>query len=709
MLSWHQRLTSKILAVSLIFLAFLSLSLLWHYTGQKRSLVESSKREAIHVAKIIETSIFSFILKTEEGGLLIDGFINDINKHWGAEVVRMVHSESISKEYGEEDEDGKSEMPRDEKEIAALANGNFTFYEDHENFNYVLPIKSIEGCEVCHNLPDDSGDGIPVGYVLGLAVAQVSKAPMKKELSHLADESLQVLFISSVMLFIVAFFTNRHIARPLSGMLGVIRKISNGELSQRVDIKQRDEIGLLAENFNSMASQLESSFKTMENWNQQLEQEVALKTEKIQGQTTRMEEMRDYFRAIIDSTNRVIYTTDKNLIVDSVNVEWDKNNEKYGMNLDKNSIMGKNILDFISGDAKEEYSRACRDILESGGKGEKGFYRTEFEISVEGKNAFFGLTISPLTSTEGKVDGLVFVSYDINERKRAEEMLRLEKEKLDAIMNGMEAAVNIVDADHKIVYMNRIMEETFGADGVGKHCYEVIAGSSVACEMCLGGKTAEPFNLEIKASNGRTYLAIHSPVTDVDGTKSMIEVLEDISHLKEMEEKLRELTITDNLTGLFNKRHFNVILENEMARAKRQNSPLSLLFLDIDKFKSFNDTYGHVEGDVCLGKLGKIINHSLRSHVDTGYRYGGEEFTVILPGAEAKVAKRVADRIKKGFKECRFTPLVKGERVDVFKAISIGVAIFDPDKDKNIESLIERSDNAMYRAKGAGGDRVVTG
>ena len=103
--------------------------------------------------------------------------------------------------------------------------------------------------------------------------------------------------------------------------------------------------------------------------------------------------------------------------------------------------------------------------------------------------------------------------------------------------------------------------------------------------------------------------------------------------------ELEKLTITDDLTGLFNRRYFYRKLDEEMVRAKRQNGKLSLILLDLDNFKGYNDTFGHLEGDMALKEAGRIILSSIREKFDSGCRYGGDEFAVILPGAHIKTGR----------------------------------------------------------------------
>lgn len=170
--------------------------------------------------------------------------------------------------------------------------------------------------------------------------------------------------------------------------------------------------------------------------------------------------------------------------------------------------------------------------------------------------------------------------------------------------------------------------------------------------------------------------------------------------LKESENRYKALSITDDLTGLYNSRHFYNQLQVEVDRSIRYDHPLSLLLLDIDDFKHYNDTYGHLEGDKVLASLGKILLGTLRS-LDSGFRYGGEEFTVILPETEVKKAVTVAERIRERF-EAEILSLKPDEKVR--GTLSIGVSQYQPEED--CEVLARRADNALYMAKEQGKNRI---
>jgi len=170
----------------------------------------------------------------------------------------------------------------------------------------------------------------------------------------------------------------------------------------------------------------------------------------------------------------------------------------------------------------------------------------------------------------------------------------------------------------------------------------------------------------------------------------------------EMLSRLKQLAITDDLTKLYNSRHFYNQLELEVDRSNRYNNPLSLLLMDIDHFKDYNDAYGHLEGNKVLVRIGQIIRSLLRK-MDSAYRYGGEEFTVILPETNGQEAKTVAERINAAIESEVYYP-APGQEASI--TISIGVTEYDPRED--IKTFISRSDKAMYKSKLAGRNRVST-
>lgn len=168
-----------------------------------------------------------------------------------------------------------------------------------------------------------------------------------------------------------------------------------------------------------------------------------------------------------------------------------------------------------------------------------------------------------------------------------------------------------------------------------------------------------------------------------------------------MLDKLKRLSITDGLTNLYNSRYFYSQLKAEISRTLRYERPLGLLLLDIDQFKDYNDSFGHLKGDKVLVRLGEIIKSCLRK-MDSAYRYGGEEFTVILPETEGEEAATVAERIRASVEKEKFYP-DKGKEAQVI-TISVGVTEYFSQEEVSI--LVQRADKAMYLSKQSGRNRV---
>jgi diguanylate cyclase (GGDEF)-like protein/PAS domain S-box-containing protein len=178
----------------------------------------------------------------------------------------------------------------------------------------------------------------------------------------------------------------------------------------------------------------------------------------------------------------------------------------------------------------------------------------------------------------------------------------------------------------------------------------------------------------------------------------------DLTERYNLEQQLHKLSITDELTGLYNQRHFYKVLARELNRAKRYNHELSLICFDLDNFKQINDQLGHLEGDRILKKVGSLLRKALRLS-DVGVRYGGDEFMVILPDTGIEAAAKTAERIRTMFnKKCHYSPEYDSE-ADHCVSMSLGVT--ETNGTEKPDQVVQRADLAMYQAKSSGGNRTV--
>jgi diguanylate cyclase (GGDEF)-like protein/PAS domain S-box-containing protein len=208
-------------------------------------------------------------------------------------------------------------------------------------------------------------------------------------------------------------------------------------------------------------------------------------------------------------------------------------------------------------------------------------------------------------------------------------------------------------------------------------------------------KRGEVFPMEISVA----------AVRDDAGTVTHhVMVFHDATAQKQLEDRLRELSATDGLTLVANRRSFDEAMEHEWHRAMRTNEPVSLIMADIDLFKAYNDTYGHVAGDQCLRKVAAAIADCCKRRGDLVARYGGEEFAVILPRTDEAAALKVAEKIREAVLALGMAHA--GNPAGGVVTISLGVSTRTPPQTEDHVDLMHSADLALYRAKDSGRNAV---
>lgn len=198
-----------------------------------------------------------------------------------------------------------------------------------------------------------------------------------------------------------------------------------------------------------------------------------------------------------------------------------------------------------------------------------------------------------------------------------------------------------------------------------------------------------------------TFEGSFAMLTDIDQRKKM-ELL-----LEESNRRLTELSNKDGLTGIANRRRFDDALQQECKRLERSNSRLSVILLDIDFFKEYNDCYGHVMGDVCLRKVGRVMERCINRSVDLAARYGGEEFACILPDTDLEGAAAIAECIRRGIEGLKIEH--KKSSISKYVTASLGVATAGYFPEITPERLINKADELLYEAKMSGRNAVKKG
>ncbi|MBI4619122.1 MAG: PAS domain S-box protein [Desulfobacterales bacterium] len=338
-------------------------------------------------------------------------------------------------------------------------------------------------------------------------------------------------------------------------------------------------------------------------------------------------------------------------------------------------------------------------------KGEVQNYEVEF-IKKGGGTVLANVSASLMKDQDGKVIGTLGISQDISEKKRLETELKETKDFLENMIEGSIDAIVTTSIKGVITFANRGTTDLMGyklEETVGTHVSEYYVGGieeARKIDRILREREGRLKNYETEfIAKGDRLVPVSVSVSLLKNNKGeamgTLGVFRDITQNKRLERELGRLSITDNLTGLYNQRHFYNELKRETERAKRLNHPLSLLLFDIDGFKSYNDTYGHLQGDKALNKVGRVVSESIRVNVDSGYRYGGDEFVVILPETNKDQAFSAAERIRTSFNTAGL--------VDV----TLSVGLIEYRKEYDLETFVKHADKAMYTAKHLGGDKII--
>ena len=335
-------------------------------------------------------------------------------------------------------------------------------------------------------------------------------------------------------------------------------------------------------------------------------------------------------------------------------------------------------------------------------------FRAELEQPCkQGGTVWTEVSFSGIQNEAGEFVNFLGVTRDISERKRAELDLHIA-----AIAFESQDGMIVTDAQRTMLRVNHAFTQISGyaADEVigktprmlqsGRHDADFYAAMWATIQL-EGVWHGEIWN---RRKNGEIYPE-QITITAVKGSTGpvthYVAVLRDITERKQLEKEVAQLAFFDTLTQLPNRRLFNDRLNQSLARAQREQSSLALMFIDLDKFKPINDTYGHEAGDSVLQAVARRIESSLRAS-DTAARVGGDEFLVLLPDLQSKDdALAVAEKIRLALEQ----PFVTSNGVTLLASASIGIAIY-PDQARIQEDLLRLGDRAMYEAKNAGGNAV---
>lgn len=274
------------------------------------------------------------------------------------------------------------------------------------------------------------------------------------------------------------------------------------------------------------------------------------------------------------------------------------------------------------------------------------------------------------------------------------------KEYFEAIVASSGDLICTTDVTGRVIYFSPGAETMLGltaAQAAGRPAHDFYVEGRLAAERLMKLLRESPdgrvhnHEMRVKASGNRILHVSMSLSFLKDARGRVIGTLgiaKDISDRVELERRLREMTRTDDLTGLYNQRHFHDRLREEAARSRRQGDPLSMIVFDLDGFKQVNDRLGHIEGDRLLRAFAAALGDNIRREVDSAFRYGGDEFVILLPDTPAVKADRAARRIAKA---AAVTLAPKG--------VTASWGVSSLPKSGDVSALVKEADAAMYDMK----------
>ena len=418
------------------------------------------------------------------------------------------------------------------------------------------------------------------------------------------------------------------------------------------------------------------------------------------------------YRALVENASDIVFRLD-----DTGHITYVNPAALRIMRYEEKEIIGRHYPTFIRPDMQEE---AMKFFGRQFVKGIPNTYSEYPVIVKDGHELWLGQN-TQLIFQDGKVIGFQAVARDITDRKQAEGALRQSEERYRTILENIEDGYFEVDITGNFTFFNDSVCRIIGYTrtelmGMNNRQYMDKENSRILYQafnkVFRTGEPSKGVDYEIIGKHGiKLYVeSSTSLMRNISGQPIGFRgIMRNITERKRMEEALlkserryRELSIVDDLTQLYNSRHFYFQLKIELDRSNRYEQPLTLLLLDLDNFKAFNDAYGHVEGDQVLMRLGQVVKRCLRE-TDFAFRYGGEEFTVILPMTTSADGAVTAERIRTEFKKETFSP-APGQ--DVHVTVSIGLAQYKPQEE--MKAFVHRVDQLMYQGKKNGKNRVCS-
>ncbi|TDT69709.1 PAS domain S-box-containing protein/diguanylate cyclase (GGDEF)-like protein [Hypnocyclicus thermotrophus] len=416
-------------------------------------------------------------------------------------------------------------------------------------------------------------------------------------------------------------------------------------------------------------------------------------------------EKKEVFEIIFDNIDIglfIINVVNNEFYVESINRAYEK-----ATGFKKDDVKNKNIKEIVD---TKLYSAFTSNYQECINKKEPLEY--EEILFVNSKRTYWFTKLIPLIENE-KVIKIIGTSVPITEYKASEKEAKKRESFLKTLLDTIPNPIFYKDENLRYLGCNKAFEDILRLrleDIIGKNVFE-LSSRELAEEYhkkdieLLKNPYKQQYEAQIKNANDQYRdVLFYKAVYEIDGEiAGIIGTILDITEIKNYQRILKELSLQDELTQIYNKRGIKELSQSMYRELIRNKGTLGILMIDIDNFKKYNDTYGHPEGDVCLSKIAQTIKESCNRPRDLVGRYGGEEFIVFLPNTDIKGTIVVAERILKKIRNLKI-PHKTSPTADVV-TVSIGVLNVLCDKNIDLDTHIFMVDNLLYKAKKNGRNR----
>lgn len=678
-----------IITIGLLFLLGCGISWYVLITSERNALMKDALDYTASYSDLIQRSIHHSMLAVHREA--IQRTIENIGAEKNIKIVRIFDDHGRIFFSSRPEEIDTKINGRSVSSVEALAStaGRWKVYRERRGnmiLSYSAPIYNEPACfsAACHFHRKDE-------RVLGTLQTDFSLQMVDRSIwtqaVHTTAFAIAFLLLTSVIMF---FFVWKFVHKPVALLIRNMKRIATGDLSQRVPLSGEDEIGQLAGTFNKMSEDLEKTVVSRDALITEIEERKRIEE--------RLQKSEQFVNDAFDSIN------DPFVIVDE-DFKITRTNEAYSrmQNIPMKDLIGRRCNEIIHKKGKK--GDMCDDWVVSRTFLSGDPCASEISILQEGTETWYQIYTYPIRSAAGEVSHVIEYYRDITDRKVAERAARAAYDEVDQIFNTAADGMCVIDKDFNLQRVNKTFLEMFGTKGmpvIGKKCYETLPGPECHTSRCPltiisgGEKILLQFESEKLRMDRESFPCLVFATAFLgEGSELMgvVENIKDITERKRMENELRNMSLKDELTGLYNRRGFYALAEQELKMSNRRKKGIYLLYVDLDGFKEVNDTLGHKEGDRVLKDTAELLQATFRSS-DIVARLGGDEFVVVPIGTEGGDVATVIARLQKNIDLHN-----SGQDLKYKLSMSTGAAYYDPEAPSSIDELLASADKSMYDNK----------